>query len=153
VKLSSSERTYPRNDHEIRERIMEWIEEMGSLKDDPVILVEGRKDVDALETLGIEHRIVDINRGMNLFDLIEKLKNGNLKDVNGPYSGTVIILTDWDRRGGMLASRLKRAALHFDLVADTDRRKQLVWIVGKWVKDVESLPSFLEKLESDTHLT
>jgi 5S rRNA maturation endonuclease (ribonuclease M5) len=58
----------------------------------------------------------------------------------------VIILTDWDKRGGRLARSLKDACANSGLRYDLDFRRRIALIAGRWVKDVESLPALLRNL-------
>ena len=142
--LSSRDGVYPSNDREVHEKVMEWLEELRSREDDIAILVEGKKDKAALVRMGVPHPIIELNRGMNIFDLIEL---GKLQELNGPFKGTLVILTDWDRKGGMLATRAKKACIHLGVRIDVDVRRDISSIVGKWIKDVESIPAFLSHLD------
>lgn len=68
-----------------------------------LVLVEGKKDVRALKSLGIEN-IVAIN-GKPLIEIVEKL----YKYLKHPYSKEIsmVILTDFDHEGKNLASKFK----------------------------------------------
>ncbi len=145
--MSSRDGVYPSNDKEVREKIMEWLEELNSREDEWAILVEGKKDMAALVLMGVTHPIIELNRGMNIFDLIDLIGSGELPELNAPFKGTLVILTDWDRKGGMLASRVKKACIHLDVRIDVDVRRDISSIVGKWIKDVESIPAFLSHLD------
>ena len=142
--LSGRDGLYPSNDREVHEMVMEWLDKLRSREDDLAILVEGKKDKAALILLGIPHPIIELNRGMNIFDRIEISK---LQELSTPFKGTFVILTDWDRKGGMLATRAKKACLHLGVRIDMDVRKDISSIIGKWVKDVESIPAFLSHLD------
>ena len=139
---------YPSNGREMEEAILTWVEEINSYPGKSIILVEGKKDITALKELGIKKQIIKINKGLNLFDLISSIKTGKLKDMDGSFHGTLIILTDWDRKGGMLASRLKKACLHLDMDFDLQPRKDIASLTGKWIKDIESIPSFMSHLDA-----
>jgi 5S rRNA maturation endonuclease (ribonuclease M5) len=138
---------FPANGREMKEAILTWVDEMNSYPKKSIILVEGKKDINALKELGIKKDMIKINKGLNLFDLISWIKTGKLKDLDGTFDGTLIILTDWDRKGGMLASRLKKACLHMDMDFDLNLRKDIASLTGKWIKDIESIPSFMSHLE------
>jgi 5S rRNA maturation endonuclease (ribonuclease M5) len=132
----------------MRDAIQDWIESINSYPDPSMILVEGFKDTAALKELGITSRAVFMNKGMNIFDLISSITSGSMMDDDRPFDGVIIILTDWDRKGGMLASRLRKACLHLDVRFDLEIRREIASLAGKWIKDVESIPSFLSHLQS-----
>ncbi|WXG43150.1 MAG: toprim domain-containing protein [Promethearchaeati archaeon SRVP18_Atabeyarchaeia-1] len=63
------------------------------------ILVEGRKDEDALKGLGVTGRIIRVSQpGKRLFEIAEELRSCE----------TVVILTDFDQEGEKLAKELSR---------------------------------------------
>ncbi|MDX1534551.1 MAG: hypothetical protein R3291_02910, partial [Thermoplasmata archaeon] len=51
----------------------------------------------------------------------------------------VLILTDWDRRGGQLSRLLREALAANDVRANTEIRARLARLCKKEVKDVEGL--------------
>ena len=106
-------------------------------KDIPII-VEGPKDEKALRQLGIEGCIIKIKQNSSIFHVIESLRGRYRK---------VIVLTDWDRTGGRLAYRIKKACEANEIVCDEDLRKELIKHLKKEIKDVESIPAFLERAE------
>ena len=57
------------------------------------IIVEGEKDVEALRKLDIKGEITQVNSGRSLIDFCDFIAS--------KYTD-VIILTDWDRKGGYL---------------------------------------------------
>ena len=116
---------------------MEWLDKL-ALEEASTIIVEGKKDTKALFDLGVTSRIVEVNQGKNIFDLISDLKEPGMK---------LIILTDWDRKGGFLAQRIEKACLRADIPYDTDLRREISIITIKWIKAVESIPNFLSHLE------
>ncbi|MCK4757060.1 MAG: toprim domain-containing protein [Thermoplasmata archaeon] len=113
------------------------IEELANQEDVPII-VEGRKDEQALRELGITGPVVVLNDGLSTIDTCTKL--------SGKYKKAVI-LTDWDRKGGQLARQLMDALEANDMHYNTDIRATISRLSKKDIKDVESLPSFLRRLE------
>ena len=101
------------------------------------IIVEGLRDVAALKLLGITKNVVPMNRGASIFTFAEQLSRRWER---------AIILTDWDRRGGQLARTLKEAFQANGVSANAQFRTQLVILSKKEVKDIESLPRFVENL-------
>ena len=101
------------------------------------IIVEGLRDVAALKLLGISKNVVPLNRGASVFSFAEQLSR---------EWRNAIILTDWDRRGGQLARMLKEALVANGVSVNGQFRTQLVILSKKEVKDIESLPKFVENL-------
>ncbi|OGS57011.1 MAG: hypothetical protein A3K60_04000 [Euryarchaeota archaeon RBG_19FT_COMBO_56_21] len=101
------------------------------------IVVEGLRDVAALKRLGITKNVIAINRGISIFSFAEQ--------ISRKWKGA-IILTDWDRRGGQLARMLKEAFSANGVSANDHYRTQLVILSKKEIKDIESLPKFIENL-------
>ena len=63
------------------------------------IIVEGKKDEEALRKLGASGTIIRLNTGQSIFQFCEELARDYKQ---------VIILTDWDAKGQQLFNRLKR---------------------------------------------
>ncbi|MFO7792246.1 MAG: toprim domain-containing protein [Candidatus Saliniplasma sp.] len=116
------------------ERVLETIREKN--REIPII-VEGKKDVNALRRLGIKGRIIKIKTSKTVFRIIEGLRKEH---------DEVIILTDWDRTGARLYHRVKKACKANTLSFDQNIRKRLIKYTRKDIKDVESLPAFLSRL-------
>ncbi len=106
-------------------------------KDIPII-VEGKKDVEALKSLGVERKIIKIKRGKSIFRIIEELRGKHDK---------VIILTDWDSSGRRLCYKIKKACESNIIEYDVEYRKTLIKFLKKEVKDVESIPAFVKRAE------
>ncbi len=147
LRIGEHDTTFPANGKEMREAVLEWTDSVNSFPEEALVLVEGKKDLNALREMGIVHEISILNKGVNLFDLISSISTGNFRDSKSAFQGTVIILTDWDRKGGMLASRLKKACLHLDVRFDLELRREIASLTGKWIKDIESLPAFISHLD------
>jgi len=115
------------------------LEEVESALDDLInenknipVIVEGRKDQRALRKLGLDGIIIMINTGMSLSDFSDW--------ISDRYDH-VIILSDWDRRGGSLCRRLKEL-LHGRIQLNLEIRQRLSTYA--MIKKVEGLPSWLE---------
>ncbi len=102
------------------------------------LLVEGKRDVEALARLEISGRVIELKSSRkSVFNRLEH----DIKDRE------VIILTDFDRRGSDLAKSIQ---IHFQ--GQGKRVDILFWkkmrrLVGRNVKDVEGLPSYLATLK------
>jgi len=118
------------------ERVFEDLEE--DSKSMPII-VEGVQDVSALRRLGIHKNVMALNRGISIFSFAEMISK---------RFDNAIVLTDWDRRGGQLA-RMLREALQANGVSVNDQyRTRIVILSKKEVKDIQSLPRFVERLRN-----
>jgi 5S rRNA maturation endonuclease (ribonuclease M5) len=103
------------------------------------IVVEGIRDVEALRRLGIAKNVVALNRGISVFSFSERISKEHRKAV---------ILTDWDRRGGQLARMLKEALMANGVEVIDRIRTQIVILSKKEVKDIESLPTYIDRLRA-----
>ena len=119
------------------EKILEILDELEKSSDDAAIVVEGMRDVEALKLLGIEKNVVSLSRGISIFALCEELSRS---------WNRVVLLTDWDRKGGRIARKLKDALEANGSKADEDKRARLAMLAKKDIKDVESLPTYVERL-------
>jgi 5S rRNA maturation endonuclease (ribonuclease M5) len=103
------------------------------------VIVEGRRDVDALRLLGVTNNVVTLSKGVSLFTFCETIS----REWN-----SVVLLTDWDRKGGQLARRLKEGFEANGTKVNDSIRMNLVILSKKDIKDIESLPSFVERIRA-----
>lgn len=101
------------------------------------IIVEGSRDVRALREIGVEGIVRPVNTGVGIINFCEALAAEHDK---------FIILTDWDRKGGQIAHRLEIGFESVDVRYDTQIRAKMAMLSKKEIKDVESLPSYLDRL-------
>ncbi len=102
------------------------------------VIVEGRKDERSLRAIGLTGTVLRLNKGISIFRTCENISKEHDK---------VILLTDWDRRGGQL-SRMLREGLEANGVRyDENIRAKLAMLTKKDIKDVESLYKHMERLE------
>ncbi len=104
------------------------------------IIVEGDKDADALRRLGVVGKIIVINRGVNLIVFSDNIAHR--------YS-EVIILTDWDRRGGFLCHTIKRN-LEGRVSCNTYFRE--FFAKNSMVRTIEGLPSWLKTVKEKNNI-
>jgi len=119
------------------EQLERAIDDLREISESTPIIVEGKRDVDALRTLGVVKNVRSLNRGETVFVFCENLAR---------YCRRAAILTDWDRRGGQLGRKLKSALQANGVKVDTDIRTQIVILSKKEIKDIEGLPAFIERL-------
>jgi 2,5-diamino-6-(ribosylamino)-4(3H)-pyrimidinone 5'-phosphate reductase len=104
------------------------------------IVVEGQKDVSALHQLNIEGKIVSSKTsGKSFLDILTEIEQQKVREV--------ILLLDFDRRGVEWTHRLKQHLEKTKIKPNLDFWNQLYGLVGRDLKDIEGLPSYLETLK------
>ena len=123
------------------ERIEELLSEISEYSSrGAIIIVEGKRDVLSLKKLGIEGNF-ELATRHSLFNFSERIaKLGN----------EVVILTDWDRRGDLLAIKLSGYFESFGLKPELEIRNKLRLISQKEIKDIESLYTYVSRLRLKT---
>ncbi|PKK85206.1 MAG: topoisomerase [Thermoplasmata archaeon HGW-Thermoplasmata-1] len=127
---------YEESLEELEKTVCELIEENELV---PVI-VEGEKDVHALRLLGLRGEIIMMHAGKSLPTFCDEIAERH---------GRVILLTDWDRKGGQFM-RLLKNNLSGRVVFDGDFRRRFASRAS--VKDVESLPAFIATLRDAVNM-
>jgi 5S rRNA maturation endonuclease (ribonuclease M5) len=101
------------------------------------IIVEGRKDLSALRKLGVDGRIICVKSSSKvLIDILD--------DVQG---GEVTLFVDFDESGISLASNITQYLEGKGVKVDSIFWKAVRSLIRRDVKDVEGIPSYLEKLK------
>lgn len=101
-----------------------------------IIIVEGRKDLESLRSLDIKGDI-RLSSQQPLLDLTDRLSRCGNK---------IILLTDWDRKGGMAARKIRDYLQAYGIMPDMDIRARIGLLVKKKIKDIESLSRYIMKL-------
>ena len=133
-------------DHEIYRRKLEKIEELLSKLSEysgrgAIIIVEGKRDIFSLRRLGIEGN----------FELATNTSLYNFTETIAKIGNDVIVLTDWDRRGDLLAVKLSGYFENFGLKPELQIRHKMKLICHKEIKDVESLYTYVSRLRLKTN--
>jgi len=122
---------YEKTLYELEKELLSLIEENKRIP----IVVEGEKDILALRKLGVNGSIISVNTGVSLTDFCDKL----VQDYDD-----LIILTDWDRRGGYLCHTIKKnlegrvkCNLHF----------REFFAKNSMIRTVEGLPSWIDTIK------
>jgi 5S rRNA maturation endonuclease (ribonuclease M5) len=126
---------------EKEEKILQALERLAqeSAKGIPIV-VEGKKDVKALRGLAIKGKIIKAKTGgKSMLDVISKVEECRVQEV--------ILLLDFDRRGREWTRNLKQYLEKMQIKANVVFWKKLRGIVGREVKDIESLASYMETLK------
>lgn len=127
-------------------RLEEILKVLGRLKElsaDHVILVEGRKDREALAYLGISGDVFQIQSSGGPSAAAEYVES---------RGGKAVILTDWDRRDGNLAAALRDILGRDNPDIDGSVREDLSRLSRHYIKDVEALDSLVDRLSADPRL-
>jgi 5S rRNA maturation endonuclease (ribonuclease M5) len=131
-------------DIERLEKLEELILELQDMSDTgTIIVVEGRKDVESLRSLGVNGEI-KLSSQQPLLVFTEQLS------MRGKY---IVLLTDWDRKGSMTARKIIDYLHAYSIIPNTDIRARIGFLVKKRIKDIESLSRYIEKLRYELHGT
>jgi len=98
------------------------------------IIVEGEKDIAALRALKVTGEIIRFNKGQSVSDFCDTIAQKHRR---------VILLTDWDRRGGRLCLQLKK---NLENRVDIDVSYRRVFAKRGPCRTVEGMPSWLTTL-------
>ncbi|MGA2386551.1 MAG: toprim domain-containing protein [Candidatus Bathyarchaeia archaeon] len=103
------------------------------------IVVEGKKDAQALQELGVNGAVLTVKTGGKSFlEATVEIENLGV--------GAVILLLDFDRRGKQGTARLKHDLERGKIKADTQFWRELQALVGREIQCIEGLPAFLSTL-------
>jgi len=122
------------------EKILKLLERLTteSAKGTPII-VEGRNDVNALHKLGLEGDIISAkSSGKSFLDVLSEVERREKREI--------ILLMDFDRHGKEWTNRLARRLEEMKINPNLLFWKSLLSLVGRDVKDIEGLATYLETL-------
>ncbi len=108
-----------------------------------IIVVEGRRDVKSLQSLGIKGDI-RLASQQPLFGFTETLSKSGKK---------IILLTDWDKKGSIVAQKIIGYLLSYGIMPNIYIRSKIQVLVKKRIKDIESLNSYVNKLRYEVQGT
>ena len=113
----------------MNEELIEQIEKLK--KSGCLIIVEGKKDKNALEHLGLKNEIVTLSK-KPIFSLVEDIVRKNKK---------VAILTDMDKKGRQLYGKLNSNLQQFGVKVDNKFREFL--LKETKLRQIEGLVTYL----------
>ncbi|MDD2626824.1 MAG: Toprim subdomain protein [Methanomethylophilus sp.] len=117
--------------------IEQVLERLRELSADHVLLIEGKKDREALNTVGVRGDFFQIQSAGGPVKAVEYV---------AAHGGKAVILTDWDRKGGVIAGETVRLLIASDLECDSQVRADLARLCRHYIKDVEALDSLVARL-------
>ncbi|NLN71647.1 MAG: hypothetical protein GX137_02500, partial [Thermoplasmatales archaeon] len=103
-----------------------------------IILIEGRKDREALDFFRIHRETIEVQR------------DGPQRAAERVYESgkEAVIMTDWDSKGDEIARNLEENLRSLGVRYDNDIRDKMRALCMKDVKDVQGLPVLYRRLES-----
>ncbi len=116
------------------------IDELGEENRSIPIIVEGKKDIEALRKLDINGEIIGINSGHTLIDFCDKIAQEHTD---------IIILTDWDRKGGYLCRTIKK---NLEGRVNCNTKYRELFAKNAMIRTLEGLPSWLETMKEKLNL-
>ena len=117
------------------------LEDLRDPSADFVVVVEGKKDVEALRRLGIL-RVEMLNRYPGVVDLADALAERGVRRA--------VILTDFDRTGRQLASKIGAALLSAGIHVDWRARRRVRQLFrATYVENLDKIVESLERGDTD----
>jgi 5S rRNA maturation endonuclease (ribonuclease M5) len=122
------------------EKILKLLERLATeLTKGTPIIVEARNDVNALHELDLEGDIIKAkSSGKSFLDVLGEVERRGKREV--------ILLMDFDRQGKEWTNRLARRLEEMRMKPNLLFWKSLIGLVGRDVKDIEGLATYLETL-------
>jgi 5S rRNA maturation endonuclease (ribonuclease M5) len=121
---------YKKSFDELEKALSELIEENKKIS----IVVEGEKDINSLRKLGVVGEIITMNSGHTIIDFCDYIAD-KYKEI--------ILLTDWDRKGGFLCHTIERN-LEGRVKCNTYYRE--IFVKNTMIKTVEGLASYMKNM-------
>jgi 5S rRNA maturation endonuclease (ribonuclease M5) len=104
------------------------------------IIVEGKKDVEALRSLGIDGNVITVKTGGKSFlDVVSAIEQGGAAEV--------VLFLDFDRRGRQGTQRLKQSLEHAKIKPNMTFWRELSALLGKEVQCIEGITAYMETLQ------
>ena len=122
---------YEKSLEEIEKTLQELREENKTVP----IIVEGNKDIEALRKLGIAGEIIGFNQGLSIPDFC---------DMIAKRYNHIILLTDWDRKGGYLCSTIKK---NLESRVECNTKYREIFAINSMIRTVEGLPSWIDTIK------
>jgi 5S rRNA maturation endonuclease (ribonuclease M5) len=127
---------------EKEEKIFQVLEALAeeSAKGTPIV-VEGKKDVDALRTLGVAGTLLKVKTGGKSFlDVVSEIEQMGASEV--------ILFLDFDRRGREGTKRLRQSLERAKIKPNVKFYRVFSVLVGKDIQCIEGLTAYLSTLRT-----
>jgi 5S rRNA maturation endonuclease (ribonuclease M5) len=106
-----------------------------------LIVVEGKKDAEALRSLGANGPILTVKTG-------GKSLNDAIFEIEKTKSSTVILLLDFDRRGKQTTSRIKESLERTKIKPELAYWLSFQTMLRRDIQCIESLTSYINTLDT-----
>ncbi len=126
-----------KNPAEVLDALEAVLDELDEAAKRGAVIVEGLRDVAALEAMQVDGNLEVLNRGVGLLQRCEELAAAHLE---------ITVLTDWDEKGEKLARQLAGGLRRGGVEVDLTARDRLRRLTRGSCKAVEELPSFLRRV-------
>ncbi len=127
------------NDFERAERLKEVLEALYEINKRIPIIVEGKRDVRALRSIGFVGEIITLHGGKGIYEFCE--------DISERFH-RVVLLMDWDEKGESLHKTLSgHLRGHWEEFATF--REIIKILCQKDIKDIEGIPVLFERLAGE----
>ncbi|HER45314.1 MAG TPA: topoisomerase [Thermoplasmatales archaeon] len=126
------------NDQQTLEELEQLLDALREDNTTVPIIVEGDKDIAALRKLELKGEIIRFNKGQSVSDFCDDIAQKHQK---------IILLTDWDWRGGRLGSSIKK---HLENRVECNITYRQMFAKRCMCRTVEGIPSWLETLQRKT---
>lgn len=121
------------------EKLREVIDALHEANELVPVIVEGKRDVQALRRLGLSGSIITLHNGRSLYDFCEDILERFHK---------VILLLDWDSKGEDLYKELSlNLRGHFEKFSAF--RELIKILCQKDIMQIEGIPKLLRRLEDE----
>lgn len=129
---------------EKHEKIVQILTELSeeSARGTPIV-VEGKKDVEALRGLGVSGPVLTVKTGGKSFTQA-------LQEIEQTEALEVILLLDFDRRGKEGTARLKENLERAKIKPNLTFWRDFSAMVGREIQCIESLTSYMQTLQQKT---
>lgn len=104
------------------------------------IIVEGNKDIEALKKLGITGEIISFNMGLSIPDFC---------DMIAQKYKHIILLTDWDKKGGYLCYTIKK---NLESRVECNTKYREIFATKTMIRTIEGLPSWIKTFRKKLRL-
>lgn len=124
-----------------RENLLQLLDRLAEMSAKGIpIIVEGQKDVNALRALDVKGDIISAKTsGRRFLDVLSEVEKQGKREA--------ILLMDFDRRGKEWTKRLTKHLEEMRVKPNLFFWKRLQGLVGRDVKDVEGLATYMKTLK------
>lgn len=124
------------DDEQTLQELEELVDELTEENRSTPVIVEGDKDINALRKLGLTGEIIRFNKGQSV---------SNFCDLIAQKYRKIILLTDWDWRGGRLGTSIRK---HLENRVECDMTYRQSFAKRCMCRTVEGIPKWIETLRT-----